>query len=139
MAKRASSRKSGIVVAKEIRALIEADNDIRGPEVMLALREKFPRETFNDKSCQVSYANIRSRMGLSRTLKKKPLAAKGKRGRPVGRPAGAWRQASGSAASADTAVHIGMLQAAKSLLEHCRGDAMVAIQALKQLASLQME
>jgi hypothetical protein len=95
MAKRASSRKSGIVVAKEIRALIEADNDIRGPEVMLALREKFPRETFNDKSCQVSYANIRSRMGLSRTLKKKPLAAKGKRGRPVGRPAGAWRQASG--------------------------------------------
>lgn len=139
MAKRGSSRKSGIVVAKEIRALIEANHDIRGPEVMLALREKFPRETFNDKSCQVSYANIRSQMGLSRTLKKKPLAVKGKRGRPAGRPAGLWRQASGPPASADTTVHIGMLQAAKSLLEHCRGDATVAIHALKQLASLQME
>ncbi|MEZ6034344.1 MAG: hypothetical protein R3C17_14715 [Planctomycetaceae bacterium] len=137
MAKRGSSRKSGIVVAKEIRALIEANNDIRGPEVMLALREKFPRETFNDKSCQVSYANIRSQMGLSRTLKRKPIVAKGKRGRPVGRPAGPWRQASASAA--DMTVHLGILQAAKSLLEHCQGDATIAIQALKQLASLQME
>ena len=136
MAKRASLRKSGIVVAKEIRALIEGNNDIKGPEVMLALRERFPKEPFNDKSCQVAYANIRREMGLSRTLKKKPPATKGKRGRPVGGHTGSWRQ---SSVSADTAVHIGMLQAAKSLLEHCHGDATIAVHALKQIALLQME
>jgi hypothetical protein len=140
MAKRSGAGKSGIIVAQEIRALIEANNNIKGPEVMNALREKFPKETFNDKSCQVSYANIRKSMGLSRTLKKKPGTSKKKAGRPPGRPVGTWRPsiAPASAAAAESAVDISLLQAAKALLQHCNGDAAVAVQALKQIAALQM-
>lgn len=51
MAKRASASKSGIIVTQEIKALILANKNIKGREVMLFLREKFPKETFNDKSC----------------------------------------------------------------------------------------
>ena len=138
MAKRSSAGKSGIVVAQEIRALIEANNTIKGPDVMTALREKFPKETFNDKSCQVSYANIRKSMGLSRTLKKKPGTSKKKAGRPPGRPVGTWRPAAASPPMAESAVNLSLLQAAKVLLQHCSGDAAVAIQALKQIAALQM-
>jgi len=36
MAKRSGTGKSGIVVAQEIRAMIEANNSIKGPEVMIA-------------------------------------------------------------------------------------------------------
>jgi len=136
MAKRVGAGKSGIVVAQEVRALIEANNSIKGPEVMAALREKFPKETFNDKSCQVSYANIRKSMGLSRTLKKKPGMSKKKAGRPPGRPVGTWRPA--TASTAESAVNISLLQAAKALLQHCNGDAAVAVHALKQIAALQM-
>jgi hypothetical protein len=138
MAKRSGAGKSGIVVAQEIRALIEANNAIKGPEVMTALREKFPKETFNDKSCQVSYANIRKSLGLSRTLKKKPGTSKKKVGRPPGRPVGAWRPSVAPASTTESAVNISLLQAAKALLQHCHGDAAVAIQALKQIAALQM-
>ncbi len=138
MAKRAGAGKSGIVVAREIRSLIEANNGIKGPEVMAILREKFPKESFNDKSCQVSYANIRKSLGLTRTLKKKPGISKKKAGRPPERPIGAWRQAGASVEKTDTAVNISLLQAAKVLLQHCSGDAAVAVQAIKQIASLQM-
>ncbi len=139
MAKRSGAGKSGIVVAQEIRALIGANNEIKGPEVMNALREKFPKETFNDKSCQVSYANIRKSMGLSRTLKKKPGTSKKKAGRPPGRPVGTWRPSVAPATTAaESAVNISLLQAAKALLQHCNGDAAVAVQALKQIAALQM-
>ncbi len=132
MAKRASASKSGVIVAQEIKALILANKDIKGPEVMAALREKFPKETFNDKSCQVTYANIRKNLGLSRTLKRKPGAAK-----PVsGRSTGGWRQI--SATTAESSIDISLLHAAKVLLQHCNGDVTVAINALKQIASLQM-
>lgn len=138
MAKRAGGGKSGIVVAREIRSLIEANNSIKGPEVMAILREKFPKESFNDKSCQVSYANIRKSLGLTRTLKKKPGTSRKKASRPTERPIGAWRQARASVEMTDTAVNISLLQAAKALLQHCRGDAAVAVQAIRQIASLQM-
>jgi len=139
MAKRSGTGKSGIVVAQEIRAMIEANNSIKGPEVMIALKEKFPKEAFNDKSCQVSYANIRKSMGLSRTLKKKPGTSKKKLGRPPGRPV-AWGPATAPAPApmAETAISINLLRAAKELLQHCNGDAAVAVQALKQVAALQM-
>lgn len=128
MAKRAGASKSGVVAAQEIKALILANKNIKGPEVMAALREKFPKETFNDKSCQVTYANIRKSLGLSRTVKRKPVPA-GSRvtgSRPIG------------AAVADSSVDFSLLQAAKTLLQHSNGDLNVAVNALKQIASLQM-
>lgn len=138
MAKRTGAGKDGIVVSQEIRAMINANSSIKGPEVMALLREKFPKASFNDKSCQVSYANIRKQMGLSRTLKKKPGASKKKPGQRPGRPAGTWRQASASDSAAESVVNISLLQAAKALLQHCHGDVAVAAQALKQIAALQM-
>lgn len=128
MAKRAGASKSGVVAAQEIKALILANKNIKGPEVMTALREKFPKETFNDKSCQVTYANIRKSLGLSRTVKRKPVPA-GSRvtgSRPIG------------AAVADSSIDFSLLQAAKTLLQHSNGDLNVAVNALKQIASLQM-
>ena len=128
MAKRAGASKSGVVAAQEIKALILANKNIKGPEVMAALREKFPKETFNDKSCQVTYANIRKSLGLSRTVKRKPVPA-GSRvtgSRPIG------------AAVADSSIDFSLLQAAKTLLQHSNGDLNVAVNALKQIASLQM-
>ena len=133
MAKRASASKSGVIVAQEIKALILANKSIKGPEVMAALREKFPKETFNDKSCQVTYANIRKTLGLSRTVKRKPVAA----GRSAaGRPAAGTRQI--GVAAAESSVDFTLLQTAKALLQHCNGDLNVAVNALKQIASLQM-
>ncbi len=128
MAKRASASKSGVIVAQEIKALILANNNIKGPDVMAALREKFPKETFNDKSCQVTYANIRKNLGLSRTLKKKPVAA--------GRSATGTRHI--GVAALESSVDMSLLHAAKVLLQHCNGDVTVAVNALKQIASLQM-
>ena len=128
MAKRAGASKSGVVAAQEIKALILANKSIKGPEVMAALREKFPKQTFNDKSCQVTYVNIRKTLGLSRTVKRKPL--------PAGRPAAGTRQIGVSAA--ESSVDFSLLQAAKALLQHCSGDLNVAVNALKQIASLQM-
>ena len=128
MAKRAGASKSGVVAAQEIKALILANKNIKGPEVMAALREKFPKETFNDKSCQVTYANIRKSLGLSRTVKRKPIPA-GSRvtgSRPIG------------AAVADSSIDFGLLQAAKTLLQQSNGDLNIAVNALKQIAALQM-
>ncbi|HQX52798.1 MAG TPA: hypothetical protein PLY87_15265 [Planctomycetaceae bacterium] len=136
MAKRGGAGKNGIVVAQEIRAMIEANNDIKGPEVMAALREKYPKIEFNDNSCQVSFANIRKKMGLTRTLVKRPRGAKKK----LGRPAAGYRSEGSQSGAAGTSVSVNfeLLQAAKGLLKQCNGDATVAAQAIKQIASLQM-
>lgn len=132
MAKRASASKTGIIVTQEIKALILANKNIKGREVMLFLREKFPKETFNDKSCQVTYANIRKNLGLSRTLKRKPGTAK-----PAsGRSGDAWRHS--DATTSESSVDFSLLQAAKALLQQSNGDIDVAVNALKQIASLQM-
>ena len=142
MGKRAGAGRGGIVIAQEIRALVAANNDIKGPEVMAALREKFPKVEFNDNSCQVSYANARKKMGIAKTVAKRPIGA-ARPGRRPGRPPGSGSATAASAAStgsapAATPVDISLLQAAKALLQHCKGDVAVAQSALKQIASLQM-
>ena len=142
MGKRAGAGKGGIVIAQEIRALVQANNEIKGPDVMSALREKFPKIVFNDNSCQVAYANARKKLGLAKTVAKRPIGAArlGRRpGRPPGRPPGSAAASAASVGStAAASVDFSLLQAAKALLQHCKGDAAVAQSALKQIASLQM-
>jgi hypothetical protein len=120
------------VISQEILALVQANNAIKGPEVMVALREKFPKATFNEASCQVAYANARKKLGLTRTVAKRPIGA-GK----AGRPARAAASAVVSSASSGTP-DFSLLQAAKALLQQCKGDTGAAQNALKQVASLQM-
>jgi hypothetical protein len=133
MAKRAAAGKGGVVIAQEILALVQGNNAIKGPEVMTALREKFPKTPFNDASCQVAYANARKKLGLTRTVAKRPIGASG----PAKKSAYVAATPSAGAAGA-VSVDIGLLQAAKSLLQHCNGDSAVAVLALKQIAALQM-
>ena len=132
MAKRAAAGKGGVVIAQEILALVKANNAIKGPEVMVALREKFPKATFNEASCQVAYANARKKLGLTRTVAKRPIGA-----RRVGRPGRPAASAAGTGSGSAT-LDINLLQAAKTLLQHCNGDAAAAVNALKQVAALQM-
>jgi hypothetical protein len=132
MAKRAASGKGGVVIAQEILALVESNNAIKGPEVMVALREKFPKVTFNESSCQVAYANARKKLGLTRTVAKRPIGA-----RRVGRP-GRTAAASSATTGGSAVIDLNLLQAAKILLQHCNGDAAAAQTALRQVAALQM-
>ena len=81
MAKRAAAGKDDVNVSKEVRALVEGNKDIRGPEVISTLKERYPSVEFNENSVQVAYANARKKLGLTRTMKKRP--AKRKAGRPA--------------------------------------------------------
>ena len=131
MAKRAAA-KGGVVISQEIFNLVKSNNSIKGPEVVSALREKYPKVDFNSASCQVAFANARKKLGLTRTVVKRPVGATKSVYRPIGPKA-----AIVASTSVET-VNISLLQAAKALLMHCNGDANVAAQALKQVAALQM-
>ncbi len=133
MAKRAA--KGGVVISQEIMELVKANNSIRGSEVMTALREKFPKVKFNNASCQVAFANARKKLGLSKTVARKPIGSGSTTFRKPGRPPAA---AAAPASSATVVIDISVLQAAKALLQHCQGSADAASQALKQIAALQM-
>ncbi len=132
MAKRAAAGKGGVVIAQEILSLVQADKAIKGPEVMVALREKFPKVDFNEASCQVAYANARKKLGLTRTVVKRP-AGSSRPAQVTGRP-----KASPVVQASAGAPDMNLLQAAKALLQSCNGDAAVAQLALKQVAALQM-
>ena len=130
MAKRAAAGKTGISRSQEIRTLVEANKEIKGAEVMAALRDKFPKMQLNEKSCMVAYSNARKKLGLTKTVAKRPI------GRRPGR-----RAASAAAPTAAVAgsLDISLMQAAKALLQHCKGDVNAAHSALKQIASFQLE
>lgn len=131
MAKRAAA-KGGVVISQEIFNLVKSNNSIKGPEVVTALREKYPKVDFNSASCQVAFANARKKLGLTRTVVKRPVGATKSAYRPVG------PKAAVVASTSVETVNISLLQAAKALLMHCNGDANIAAQALKQVAALQM-
>ena len=131
MAKRAAA-KGGVVISQEIFNLVKNNNSIKGPEVVTALREKYPKVEFNSASCQVAFANARKKLGLTRTVVKRPVGAAKAGRRPIG------AKPTALAATASETVNISLLQAAKALLVQCNGDANVAAQALKQVAALQM-
>jgi hypothetical protein len=133
MAKKAAAGKGGLVIAQEIYSLVDANNSITGPEVLKALKDKFPSVKFNEASCQVAFANARKKLGLARTLKRRPAKGLRRGGRP-GRPPRAARAAGVAAIGID----MSLLQSAKALLQQCGGDVNVAISAMKQIAALQM-
>jgi len=124
MAKRAATGRDDLNVSKEVRALVEGNRDIRGPEVIAFLKEKYPSCTFNENSVQVAFANARCRLGLTRTIKKRPTKRKG------GRPAAV---AVVPTAAPLAGVNMAALTAAKDLLKACGGDVAAAQTAIKQI------
>ena len=134
---RKSAGSSDFNMAEEIRNLLVEDHLLTGKDVLNQLRKKFPKQPINEGSCQVAFANARKKLGLSTVRKKRPAGNIGR-----GRTSRTWTASSRaiSSQSADTAVPgIELLLAAKSLLQHCGGDAALATAALKQVASLQVQ
>jgi hypothetical protein len=127
MAKRAAAGKDDVNVSKEVRALVEGNKDIRGPEVISTLKERYPSVEFNENSVQVAYANARKKLGLTRTMKKRPAK------RRAGRPAAA---APAAAPVVVAGVNMAALTAAKELLKACGGDVAAAQTAVKQIVQL---
>ena len=106
MAKRAA--KGGVVISTEIMELVKANNAIRGPEVMIALREKFPKAKFNNASCQVAFANARKKLGLSKTVARTPIGS----GKTPFRQARAAVTPTAPVATGAVVIDISVLQAA---------------------------
>jgi len=130
MAKRAAAGKGDVTVnvSKEVRALVEGNQEIRGPEVIANLKERFPTMELNENSVQVAFANARRKLGLTRTIKKRP--GKRKAGRPVAAVAAA------ATATASAGVNMLALTAAKELLKACGGDVAAAQTAIRQMQTL---
>lgn len=137
MAKRAAAAaKDGVNVTREVLAIVEGNQSIRGPEVLALMKEKFPNVTFNTNSVQVAFANARRKLGLTRVVARRPRkkALLARRPRVAAAPAAA---ATPSVAMPVTDM-MTTLQAARDLLKASGGDVTVAQQALGLVASLQM-
>ncbi len=131
MAKRAAAGSDKVNMSQEIRVIVEANKEIRGPELIAALKAKFPSMTINENSVQVAFANIRKRMGLARTVAKRPA----KRTRRASRAA-ASRAARPAATAPAADVSIAQLQAARGFLSACGDNLATAQKVLQQLADL---
>ncbi|MCA9060039.1 MAG: hypothetical protein KDA85_16140, partial [Planctomycetaceae bacterium] len=130
-AEKMGKRGASVSMAEEIRILLKENQALSGREVIEALRKKFPKADINENSCQVAYSNARRKMGLVRTVKRRP--GKKKSVGKVGRPAAT------TVSSSPVSVDITMLKAAKAYLEQCKGDAALAAETLRQIAALQMK
>lgn len=129
MAKKAGS--GDFNMSAEIRNLLAENKTMTGREVVNALHEKFPKQTINEGSASVAFANARRKLGINTVRKKRPV---GKAPKAAARP---WTSTK-TAAVAAPAAGMELLSAAKQLLQACQGDAALATAAIKQIASLQI-
>lgn len=126
MAKRAAAGQVKVNMSQEIREIVKANHQIRGPELITALKEKFPGVALNENSIQVAFANVRKRMGLSRTVAK----------RPVKRAARRTAKTATAPSPVRGTVSFKQLQAAKDYLAACDDSLAIATNVLQQLAEL---
>ena len=112
------AKKSSFNMSAEVRALLQSNKNLTGPEVYAALTKKFPGQKINRNSCQVAFANARKKMGLTRKKSGKRIYRK------VVKPA------------ADT-VSLTALRSARELLARTNGDVAVATAVLKEVKALQ--
>lgn len=113
-----AKKKSSFNMSAQVRALLEANNNMTGPEVYAALTKKFPKQKINRGSCQVAFANARKKMGLSRS----------RGGQRVIR-----RVAKPSAGN----ISLAALRSARELLQHTHGDTPLATSILREVKALQ--
>lgn len=134
MVKRGAAPQDGVNVSREVLAIVEANQEIRGPEVLGVLKDKFPNVSFNTNSVQVAFANARRKLGLTRVLarrpRKKTLLTRGRKPAVVA--------PSAPSASVQPGDMMVTLQAARGLLKASGGDLATARQALDLVAALQM-
>lgn len=118
---------SSFNLSAEIRTALQANPSLKNREIIEIVQQKFPDQTINFKTAMVSVSVSRKKLGLSKSSKK---VVKQKR-------AGAKQATSVSAHSAGMS-GLTTLSAAKTLLEECQGDEAMAIQAVRELSSLQL-
>ncbi len=140
MAKRGAASKDGVNVSREVFAIVEGNQSIRGPEVLSILKEKYPNVSFNNNSVQVAFANARRKLGLTRTVAKRPKkkAVIGRPKKAATVPAVAAAPAASAAAPQTADLSRVALEAARDLLRATGCDASAALEALRIVASLQM-
>lgn len=123
MAKKKAS--GGFNMAEEIRKLLREDRSMSGKEVYEALQKKFPNQDINKNSCGVAFYGARDALGIKskRSKKRKPRKSGEKKVVMKRTP---------------TSVDMGTLQAAAKFVSEV-GDAGVAIEAIRQLKTLQIQ
>jgi hypothetical protein len=132
--KAGSSDSTEFNMAEEIRSLLKTNRNMSTRDIINAIREKFPKQTINENSCSVAVVYARRKMGITVVRKRRPVASPGKKA--------AWSAARPAApvakASAVGVPGIDLLIAAKELLKRCGGDETAALNAIRQVAALQM-
>lgn len=116
------AKKSDFNLSAEVRAMVEANNDITGPEVYAALSKKAKGRKINQNSCGVAFAMARKKLGLTR-----------KRGTKIAsRPTSRRVPKPGS----DT-ISLAALRSARELLSRTNGDIATATAVLREVKALQ--
>jgi len=112
-------------MSAEIRKLLEETPTLSSREIFEKLQELFPGQSVNRNSCNVAFSHARRKLGIKGSSRRvvrhrRPSAAK-----------------TTVASSKDGDLNLGLLQAARELLTKA-GSAEAAVQAIKQLQSLQI-
>jgi len=136
MAKRAGAAQDGVNVTREVLAIVEGNQGLRGSEVLAQLKERFPNATFNNNSVQVAFANARRKLGLTRVLARRPRKKTLLSRRP--KPAAALPVTVVTTDASPGIAAVAVLQSARDLLKAADGNVATARQALELVASLQM-
>lgn len=114
------AKKSGFNMSAEVRALLQKNNQLTGPEIYATLSKKFPGQKINKNSCQVAFANARKKMGLTRKSSKS--------GKPIYRKV---------AKPSSDRVSLSALRSARELLARTDGDLSLATAILREVKALQ--
>lgn len=124
MAKKKAAR-GEFNMSAEIRNLLQSNPALSSRDVFEALKEQFPEQSINRNSCNVAFSHARRKLGIKGGAKRAV-----RRRRPSAEVSTTKLTATGS-------LNLDLLQSAHDLLTKA-GSADAAVQAIKQLQSLQI-
>ncbi len=115
------AKKSEFNMSAEVRALLQKNNELTGPDIYAALSKKVTGQTINKNSCQVAFANARKKMGLTR---------KKKSGKQI-------HSTTAKPATDTVTVSLTALRSARDLLSRTNGNIGLATAVLREVKALQ--
>lgn len=119
----------GFNMAEEIRNLLRSNKEMSGKEVFEELTKAFPSQKINRASCNVAFYGARDALGIKSTR------GGGKKRKKAGAKKIVMKRMPAAAAQP---VDIAVLQAAAKFVSEV-GDANTAVEAIRQLKSLQIQ
>lgn len=132
MAKKGAA--GGFNRTEEIRKLLKRNPNLKLADVMESLQKGFPKESQNKNSCSVAFYNVRRELGISSS--RGNSSSRGKKARKKAGKRSVVRRKR-PATSRGKAPDLEALQAAAKFVAQV-GDADKAVQAIRQLSSLQI-